>query len=308
MISDSELFRLEAMSQCEKRLKAEGFVKIAGIDEAGRGPLAGPVVAAACILPEGALFENLNDSKQLSAEEREELFAKITVHPGLIYGVGIIDVKTIDRVNILQATFLAMRKAVKALSEKPDYLLIDGNQSPHFDIPTESIVEGDALSISIAAASIIAKVTRDLMMHELDAKYPKYGFKQHKGYATDQHLEAIKAHGPCPIHRKSFDPVKSMLTPIQLDLIQSIQDDVKKIGRGKPSDGKPQKRRKAKRAGEEIEKGEKPKDTSERTDDGHMRDASMPKEETVGAKGEGEKTFEGKEFGFVSNIEVGVEE
>jgi ribonuclease HII len=220
-ISESELCRLKSMSICENRLKANGFVRIAGIDEAGRGPLAGPVVAAACILPDGILFSQLNDSKQLTPEQRDTLFAEITTCSGLIYGIGIIDVKTIDRVNILQATFLAMRKAVEALSTKPDFLLIDGNQIPHFEIPTESLVQGDGLSISIAAASIIAKVTRDRIMIELDEKYPKYGFRRHKGYATEQHRQAIHEHGPCPIHRKSFDPVRSMLSPppVQIELI-----------------------------------------------------------------------------------------
>lgn len=223
-ISESERFRLHSLSVYEKRLNAAGCSRIAGIDEAGRGPLAGPVVAAACILPEGRLFANLNDSKQLSAGEREILFAEITTCPDLIYGIGIVDVETIDRINILQATFLAMRKAVEALSIPPDYLLVDGNQIPPFEIPAESIVQGDGLSISIAAASILAKVTRDRIMIELDLKYPKYGFKRHKGYATEQHLEAIHIHGPCTIHRKSFDPVKSMLHPqrIQVDLFKSI--------------------------------------------------------------------------------------
>jgi ribonuclease HII len=212
-ISDSELFRLKSMSHCEERLKAEGFIRIAGIDEAGRGPLAGPVVAAACILPHGTLFAHLNDSKQLTPVQREILYAEITTCPNLIYGIGIIDIETIDRVNILQATFLAMRKAVASLSIEPDYLLIDGNQIPHFEMPTESLVQGDGLSISIAAASILAKVTRDRIMNEMDGMYPKYGFKRHKGYATEQHRRAILEHGPCPIHRKSFDPVRSMLTP-----------------------------------------------------------------------------------------------
>ncbi len=217
-VSQSEFFRLDAMSLCEKRVKAEGFSRIAGIDEAGRGPLAGPVVAAACILPDGALFENLNDSKQLTPELREILFSEITTYPDLIYGIGIIDVKTIDRVNILQATFLAMKKAVAAMPVFPDYLLIDGNQLPLFDLPTESVVEGDGRSISIAAASILAKVTRDRIMVELDAHYPKYGFKQHKGYATEEHLTAIRQHGPCLIHRKSFDPVRAALNPVQIHL------------------------------------------------------------------------------------------
>jgi ribonuclease HII len=218
LISAAELKRLEEMSKCEMRLRAEGFTRIAGVDEAGRGPLAGPVVAAACILPVGALFENLNDSKQLSAEERETLYAKITAHPQVIFGIGISEVKTIDKVNILQATFLAMKKAVAALSVQPDYILVDGNQAPSIEIPTEMLIQGDGLSVSIAAASILAKVTRDRMMDELDQKYPQYGFKQHKGYATEQHLGAIQKYGPCPIHRKSFDPVKSMLQPIQIAL------------------------------------------------------------------------------------------
>jgi ribonuclease HII len=217
-IAASELLRLQAMSLCEKRLKSEGFVRIAGIDEAGRGPLAGPVVAAACILPDNTLFSHLNDSKQLTADQRDVLFAEITSYPNLIYGIGIIEVKTIDKVNILQATFLAMRKAVEALAIQPDYLLIDGNQLPHFDIPTEALVEGDSLSISIAAASILAKVTRDRLMLELDAKWPHYGFRKHKGYATEEHVAAIHKLGPCPIHRKSFDPVKSLLNPPQTQI------------------------------------------------------------------------------------------
>jgi ribonuclease HII len=219
MISVSELSRLEAMSVSEKRLKAEGFTRIAGVDEAGRGPLAGPVVAAACILPEGTLFERLNDSKQVDPGTRERLFEEITTSTAL-YGIGIVDVEIIDRINILQATFLAMRKAIEALPLQPDYILIDGNQIPHLPIPTESLVQGDALSISIAAASILAKVTRDRIMEELHLQYPQYGFKQHKGYATEQHLEAIHTFGPSPTHRKSFDPVKSILNPpiVQIDL------------------------------------------------------------------------------------------
>ncbi|MBX7066100.1 MAG: ribonuclease HII [Parachlamydiales bacterium] len=221
-LSESELCRLQNMSQSEIRLKAEGFNKIAGVDEAGRGPLAGPVVAAACILPEGVLFENLNDSKQLTAEQREILFHQITTCPGLAFGIGIIDVATIDKVNILQATFLAMRKAVESLPITPDYLLIDGNQLPNFTIPTESVVDGDGLSISIAAASVIAKVTRDRIMAELDEKYPEYGFKNHKGYGTVEHLKAINLYGPSKIHRRSFEPIKMWGCPVQLDLIQDL--------------------------------------------------------------------------------------
>ncbi|PIS02722.1 MAG: ribonuclease HII [Chlamydiae bacterium CG10_big_fil_rev_8_21_14_0_10_42_34] len=219
-VTDSELLRLDAMSICERRLKSEGFCSIAGVDEVGRGPLAGPVVAAACILPENARFSHLNDSKKLSPQIRESLFEKITTFPHVVFGIGIVDVKTIDRINILQATFLAMKRAIGALSIKPDYLLIDGNQLPLIDIPSESLVRGDSLSVSIAAASIIAKVTRDRMMDELDIDWPQYGFKHHKGYGTALHLKALLAHGPSPFHRKSFEPIKSMLnpTPSQIDL------------------------------------------------------------------------------------------
>lgn len=219
-ISKAELFRLNEMSLYEKQLLAQGYQKIAGIDEAGRGPLAGPVVAAACILPQGLLFENLNDSKQLSEEEREVLFHSITSCTGLLYGLGIVDVETIDRINILRATHLAMQRAVASLSQKPDYLLIDGNQLPFFEIPSAGIVKGDAKSVSIAAASILAKVTRDRMMTELDVQWPNYGFKQHKGYGTEQHTQAIQKWGPCPIHRRSFEPIKSMLSPSPLELFR----------------------------------------------------------------------------------------
>jgi len=209
------------MSVTERQLEAKGFQRIAGIDEAGRGPLAGPVVAAACILPKNTLFENLNDSKQLTPEEREILFQAITACPGLIYGIGSASVEEIDRINILQATLAAMKRAEAAMATRPDYILIDGNQLPLFDIPCEAIIQGDGLSVSIAAASILAKVTRDRIMKELDEKWPQYGFKQHKGYATDQHMEAIRKWGPCPIHRVSFEPVKSMLnpSPSQISLI-----------------------------------------------------------------------------------------
>jgi ribonuclease HII len=216
---DEELSRLDAMSVWEKKLKADGFLRVAGVDEAGRGPLAGPVVAAACILPEGALFENLNDSKQLSADQRETLFAKIVAFPGIQFGIGKASVGEIDRYNILKATFLAMRRAVAELATAPDFLLIDGNRTPSFEVPTEAVVEGDAKSISIAAASVLAKVTRDRLMVELDAKWPQYGFKRHKGYGTAQHLEAIRVHGPCPIHRKTFDPIKSYFQVQQISLL-----------------------------------------------------------------------------------------
>jgi len=214
-----EIYRLRKMSLYEKQLKAEGFLRVAGLDEAGRGPLAGPVVAAACILPEGIFWEGINDSKQLTAEERRVLFEKII--PSATYAIGIVDVETIDRINILQATLLAMRNAIASLPIEPDYLLVDGNQLPTLKIPSKAIVAGDCLSVSIAAASILAKVTRDRIMEQLDLEWPQYGFKQHKGYATEQHLLAIEQHGPCPIHRKSFDPIRSTLNS-QLTLLQSL--------------------------------------------------------------------------------------
>jgi ribonuclease HII len=214
IISSSELSRLERMSFHEKRLRLEGYKAIAGIDEAGRGPLAGPVVAAACIIPENVQLANLNDSKQLNAEERAALFELIVSTEGVRFGIGIVEIETIDQINILQATFIAMRKAVENLPSLPDYLLIDGSQIPSFpNISSQALVKGDSLSVSIAAASILAKVTRDRLMEELDSKWPQYGFKQHKGYATASHIAAIEKWGPCPIHRKSFEPIKSILNP-----------------------------------------------------------------------------------------------
>jgi ribonuclease HII len=214
IISSSELSRLERMSFHEKRLRYEGYKTIAGIDEAGRGPLAGPVVAAACIIPDNVQLANLNDSKQLSAEERVALFEQIVSTEGVRFGIGIVEIETIDQINILQATFIAMRKAVENLPCLPDYLLIDGSQIPSFpNISSQALVKGDSLSVSIAAASILAKVTRDRLMEELDSKWPQYGFKQHKGYATASHIAAIEKWGPCPIHRKSFEPIKSIMNP-----------------------------------------------------------------------------------------------
>lgn len=205
MIYDPEKARLLRLLRNEKRLQKEGWIKIAGVDEAGRGPLAGPVVAAACILPAKVYFRGLNDSKQVKLEERERLFEDLTAHSGVKFGIGIEEVETIDRVNIFQASVLAMKKAIANLPEIPDYLLIDGKHLPVFDIPAEAIISGDAKSASIAAASILAKVTRDRIMVALDAKWPQYGFAKHKGYATLEHRKAIKKWGLSPIHRKSFD-------------------------------------------------------------------------------------------------------
>ena len=211
----------------ERRLTLQGYKAIAGIDEAGRGPLAGPVVAAACILPPDFWLAKLNDSKQLTAIQREELYQKIVEAPGICFGIGVVSVERIDAINILRATFEAMQEAVKKLSQKPDYLLIDGNQLPHFPYPAEAIVKGDSLSGSIAAASILAKVTRDRMMDEADKRWPQYGFGQHKGYGVPQHLEALRLHGPCPIHRKGFEPIKSWFSPTFFPLDQSISSCVK---------------------------------------------------------------------------------
>ncbi len=185
-----------------------GFRRIAGVDEAGRGPLAGPVVAAAVILPESSALTGLRDSKKLSARQREGFFDEIQCRAVAI-GVGIVDPETIDRINILQATLQAMTQAVSLLSVRPDYLLIDAVRLPAIGIPQKSLIRGDDRSQSIAAASVIAKVTRDRLMLEYDRLYPEYRFRSHKGYGTEEHLSALMRHGPCPIHRRSFRPVRS---------------------------------------------------------------------------------------------------
>lgn len=182
----------------------EGIDLVCGVDEAGRGPLAGPVCAAAVILPRDLEIEGLNDSKKLSDKRRRALYEVIT-EQAISYGIAMVDEKVIDEINILQATFLAMRQAVLQLSEKPALALVDGNREPDFgDIPIKTIIKGDSLSANIAAASILAKVTRDRFMEEQDAIYPQYGFSVHKGYGTKAHYEALRTYGPCPIHRRSF--------------------------------------------------------------------------------------------------------
>ena len=197
----------------ERRLWKKGVSLVAGIDEAGRGPLAGPVVAAAAILL--AEFPlGLNDSKQLPEKVREELFKALTERGTLIcYGVGIAEPAEIDRFNILQATYLAMQRAVAALAVLPEHLLIDGLPAPPFYRPQTAIVGGDAKSMSIAAASIIAKVTRDRIMRDWHGEFPQYDFYQNKGYGTPAHLESLQIHGPCPIHRRSFEPVAQTRFP-----------------------------------------------------------------------------------------------
>ncbi|WP_320042463.1 ribonuclease HII [uncultured Desulfobacter sp.] len=193
----------------EKQAMLDGYKVIAGVDEAGRGPLAGPVVSAAVVLPESFDVPGINDSKKLSEKKREALFPLIQAQ-AIAFGIGMADHEEIDRINILQASLLSMKRAVDALQLTPDYLLIDGKFTINATIEQRPVIKGDALSVSIAAASIMAKVTRDRIMAELDAKYPQYGLKRHKGYPTKAHKEAILTHGPCPVHRKSFKGVKDI--------------------------------------------------------------------------------------------------
>ena len=187
----------------ENKLREKGFIHVAGIDEAGRGPLAGPVVAAAVIFPHNISIDGVNDSKKLSAQKREALFEIIHRH-ALSVGIGIVEHSTIDKINILQATLQAMEEAVAQLSPAPHHLLVDGQHYRREGIPCTTIIDGDAQCFSIAAASIIAKVTRDRMMLQYDKQFPNYGFARHKGYGTKEHLEAIRKHGLCEIHRRSF--------------------------------------------------------------------------------------------------------
>ena len=183
--------------------KNESITVICGVDEAGRGPLAGPVVAAACILPDGFVIEGLNDSKKLTEKKREKLF-DIIIENALDHSIASATVEEIEEINILNAAMLAMNRAVNGLKSKPDLALIDGNTSRGFCVKTETVVGGDAKSPSIAAASILAKVTRDRLCYEYDKEYPEYGFAKHKGYGTKAHMEAIMKYGVTPIHRPSF--------------------------------------------------------------------------------------------------------
>ena len=189
--------------EIENSLYAEGYKMICGVDEAGRGPLAGPVCAAAVILPRGLELPGLNDSKKLTDKKRRELFP-IIKEQAIAYGIGLASHEEIDGVNILQATYLAMERAIAQLEGKADFALIDGNRAKDFGLPVRTVVKGDSLSASIAAASILAKVTRDDIMLEMAEKYPEYGFEVHKGYGTKAHYEALRAHGHSPIHRMSF--------------------------------------------------------------------------------------------------------
>lgn len=198
-----ELERIKKMQEIENDKRKQGYKLICGVDEAGRGPLCGPVVAGAVILKEDEVIIGINDSKKISGKKREKLFDEIN-EKAIAVSVGIVWQDEIDEINILNATKKAMKMAVENLKIKPDYCLIDGNQKVNLDIDYETVIKGDMLSESIAAASIIAKVTRDRMLIEDDKKYPEYGFAKHKGYGTKAHIEAIKKYGLCDLHRKTF--------------------------------------------------------------------------------------------------------
>ena len=205
----------------ERALLASGVRSLAGIDEAGRGPLAGPVVAAAAIFPEAWIrdglppeLDGLNDSKQLTEAQRENFFTVIVSRPEIHFAIAECDAGLIDTINILQATHLAMNRALAALAHRPDHALVDGREVKTLTVAHTALVKGDSLSYSIAAASVLAKVTRDRQMLEWDRRHPEYGFAEHKGYGTPRHLEAIARHGPCPIHRRTFAPLK----PVQREL------------------------------------------------------------------------------------------
>jgi ribonuclease HII len=199
----------------EKKLRATGVIRIAGIDEAGRGALAGPVVAAAVILPEKFRHRKLNDSKQLAPELREEIYHELISNSEIAWSVGTVDSIEIDQINILRATHKAMRAAIAELVALPDHVLIDGLPVFPFPFPQTAIIDGDCYSLSIAAASVIAKVTRDMMMRDFCSNFPEYCFGQHKGYSTELHLIKLHEFGPCPIHRRSFEPVAQPLLALE---------------------------------------------------------------------------------------------
>lgn len=203
-MKEKEIERLNILKQEERKLYEANMQFICGIDEAGRGPLAGPVVVGAVILPEKSFIEGVNDSKKVSEKKREKLYEQIT-EEAIAYSVGIVDQKTIDEINILNATKLGVKIALEGLKQKPDIIMVDAlNNMDTLGIPYISVIKGDAKNYSIAAASIIAKVTRDRIMRQWDEVYPIYGFAKHKGYGTAEHIRVIKENGPCILHRKSF--------------------------------------------------------------------------------------------------------
>ena len=219
----AKLLKIPRRFRFEHDLLQSGITRIAGVDEAGRGPLAGPVMAAAVILPTDWILggmpkklKKVDDSKQLNHEERDQLFAEITSHPGIRFAVAHVDERMIDQINILQATHRAMNHALAQLNPLAEHALVDGLPVKTLSCPQTAVVDGDCLSYSIAAASIIAKVTRDRMMVHYHELYPAYGFHEHKGYGTPNHVAAIKRHGPCPIHRMTFYPIR----PVQTEFLE----------------------------------------------------------------------------------------
>ena len=211
--SDNALPGTPGMLSVESRLWALGYLHVAGIDEAGRGPLAGPVVAACVVFPVGMSVDGVRDSKKLTASRRQALF-QVIMDKAMSVGVGMADEKEIDQTNILAATLKAMKRAFDRMVVRPDYVLVDGLNLPVLPCPGQTMIRGDDQSQSIAAASIIAKVSRDRLMLDYDRQWPAYGFAEHKGYGTERHLAALAAHGPCPIHRRTFAPLR----PVELEL------------------------------------------------------------------------------------------
>ena len=201
--NEAEIARQNEMKIIEDEKKKQGYNLIAGVDEAGRGPLAGPVFAACVILPDDCYIEGINDSKKLSEKKREKLFEEI-INKAISYSIKSVDEKIIDEINILNATHMAMNEAINSMDITPDFVLIDGNSIKNIKIPYQTVVKGDAKSISIAAASILAKVSRDRYICDIANKYPQYFFEKHKGYGTKVHTDALKKYGPCEIHRKTF--------------------------------------------------------------------------------------------------------
>lgn len=199
----------------EEQTRAAGKRRVFGVDEAGRGPLAGPVAAAAVMLPDEYEHGLLNDSKKLTEKRREKIYEELVTTRGVEWAVALVGVAEIEELNILRATHAAMASALGQLAEAPDFCLIDGLPVPGFRWPSRAIVKGDGISLSIAAASVVAKVTRDRCMREYGREFPEYGFEKHKGYGTKAHLEALRRHGPCRIHRKTFQPIAQLALPLE---------------------------------------------------------------------------------------------